>query len=384
MTLPKEPLRPKIVFMHSSNEMYGADKILLEVLSSLPSSDRDRSAVWLPDDLPSGQNRLSDELDSRKIVNEVCSLPVLRRKYLSFSGIWPLLGRMWNTFRKLRDSRPDVVYCTTSAMVFCLVLSRTLGVKRVILHMQEIWSPREAVVLGFLARGAHQILCISAAAKNSLPSHLQARAEILLNAHRASESDLVAVPGNEHLRFVVASRWNSWKGHSSLLAAWDGDNCPGELVILGGPPAMGIGVDVPELVSRLKHRDCISVVGEVEEIIPHLDEADFLVLPSDKPEPFGLVLLEAFARGRAVIASDAGGVLDVVTNGTDGWLYPIGSASGLASVLKSLDANMAQEMGSNARLTYENRFSIDAYRRRFQELWAAVGPDSIGSERAQS
>jgi glycosyltransferase involved in cell wall biosynthesis len=147
---------------------------------------------------------------------------------------------------------------------------------------------------------------------------------------------------------------------------------------------MGIGVDVPELVSTIKHRACVSVVGEVEDIVPYIDAADFLILPSDKPEPFGLVLLEAFARGRAVIASDAGGVLDVVTDGTDGWLYPIGSASGLAAVLKSLDRKVAQEMGRSARLTYDERFSIGAYRGRFQQLWESLITDGNGSECAQS
>lgn len=383
MTQTAETLSPKILFMHSSNEMYGADKILLEVIRGLPARDRGLSAVWLPDDLPKGQNRLGAELDSKGIVNVARALPVLRRRYLSVSGIWPLLGRVWKTFQKLRSKRPDVVYCTTSAMVLCLWLARAVGVKRVVLHMQEIWSPREAAILGLLARGANQIFCISTAARDSLPAHLHSRAEILLNAHSESRSDLVPIPSdNGHLRFVVASRWNSWKGHSSLLEAWNGEDCPGELVILGGPPAIGVSVDVPDIVSRLRHRGCISVVGEVDDIVPYIDSADFLILPSDKPEPFGLVLLEAFARGRAVIASEAGGVVDVVTNGKDGWLYPLASAPGLAAVLNSLDRTMAQQMGRNARLTYEARFSIGAYRRRFLQLWDSTSEDSHRGKRA--
>jgi glycosyltransferase involved in cell wall biosynthesis len=371
-----------IVFMHSSNEMYGADKILLEVLGSLSEKDRARSTVWLPNDLPIEQNRLGDELDAREIANQALTLPVLRRRYLSASGILPLLGRLWKTFRNLRERRPGVVYCTTSAMVLCLGLARAAGVRRVVLHVQEIWSPGEAVILGLLARGAHRIFCISTAARDSLPAHLRSRAEVLLNAHHESGAELLPIlDDGGPLRFVVASRWNSWKGHTSLLAAWNEDPCPGELVILGGPPAMGIGVDVPELVSGLKHRNCVSVVGEVQEIIPHIDAADFLILPSEKPEPFGLVLLEAFARGRAVVASDAGGVLDVVTDGTDGRLYPIGNASDLGEVLRSVDRKMAQKMGINARLTYEERFSIGAYRERFQDLWRALQMDVDGRER---
>ncbi|WP_284983039.1 glycosyltransferase family 4 protein [Arthrobacter sp. efr-133-TYG-118] len=366
--------RPRLIaFMHSSNEMYGADKIVLEVLRALPESDRKRTEVWLPDDLPVGQNRLSFELDSIGVIHDTQPLAVLRRRYLSVSKIAPLISRLWKTFLRLRTKRPDVVYCTTSAMVLCLALARFAGVKHVVLHMQEIWSPREAAVLGLFGRAAHRIFCISGAALDSLPAHLQSRAELLLNAHSEPGSDLVPIRSDDsHLRFVVASRWNSWKGHRSLLDAWNSETCPGELVILGGPPAMGTGVDVPGLIAQVRHGAFVSVVGEVDDITPHIDAADFLILPSEKPEPFGLVLLEAFARGRAVVASDAGGVLDVVTDGFDGRLYPIGRATDLAATLISLDRSMAAQMGKNARISYEQKFSIEAYRTHFRELWTQM------------
>lgn len=367
----------EILFIHSSNEMYGADKILIEVLNSIPDLDRDRSSVWLPDDLPSSENRLGEFLDSLRIKSESRPVPVLRRKYLTVAGFFPLVRKIWITFRTLRRSKIQVVYCTTSAMVLCLSLARLAGVKRVVLHMQEIWSPREATILGFLARGAHEVFCISTAARDSLPAYIRRRAVLLTNAHSELNTSEICEPSRTGpLEFVVASRWNSWKGHRGLLAAWNAELSPGNLTILGGAPVMGAGVDVRELVSQLKHREAVSIVGEVEDISSYIDAADFLVLPSDKPEPFGLVLVESFARGRAVIASDAGGVLDIVTNGHDGLLYPIGDASGLATLLSSVDKDAARRMGTNARQTYEERFSINAYRSRFQELWTVSTNDS--------
>lgn len=299
----------KIVFLHSSNEMYGADKILLEVIRALPDEDRSRCVVWLPDDVPTGQNSLSRALDAMEVSNEIVPMAVLRRRYLKVSGLGPLVARMSRTFIKLRATRPDVVYCTTSAMVLCLPMARLLRVKTIILHMQEIWSPpREAGVLGLFARAARRIFCISNAAKDSLPKQLKERADLLVNAHQDNKTTLVPVSVDpQPLRFVVASRWNAWKGHTPpLLAAWDTEFCPpGELVIMGGPPAVGTGVDVQSLASRVRHSNRITIVGEVDDISPHIDAADFLILPSEQPEPFGLVLLEAFARGRAVVATAA-------------------------------------------------------------------------------
>ncbi|MCZ9882309.1 glycosyltransferase family 4 protein [Arthrobacter sp. B2a2-09] len=371
------------MFLHSSNEMYGADRILLEIVGSLPVEDQKNTLVCLPDDLPGVQNGLGKELDVRGIENISVPLAVIRRRYLSFSGLLPLLRRLWMTYKLLLAERPRVVYCTTSAMIFCLPLARLAGIKNVVLHVQEIWSPREGSVMGLFARGASQIICISRASLDSLPRHLRSRSVLLINAHR--ESGLPLSPylsDSEALQFVVASRWNSWKGHATLLHAWDQDRSPGDLVILGGSPAMGTGVDVPALVASVKHSDRISVVGEVSDIAPYLDSADFLILPSDQPEPFGLVLLEAFARGRAVVASDAGGAKDVVTDGRDGKLFQMGSSEELAACLFSLSRQDAEQMGANARVTYEEKFSIASYGERFREIWCSVSNDGSGREDA--
>lgn len=372
----------KTMFLHSSNEMYGADKILLEILQALPDSAREKVVVCIPEDLPSGDGRLTDTLSNFGVAAITVPLPVLRRRYLSPRGVWPLLGRLWKTFRLLRDSKPDVVYCTTTAMVLCLSLARLAGVRTAVLHVQEIWSGREGHVLGFFSRGAHRILCISQASRDSLPRSLRGRAELLINAHRDSGKVLASMAHDAPLRFVVASRWNSWKGHQTLLEAWDGETSPGELVILGGPPPVGAGVDVPALVANLRHPESVSVLGEVADIEAHLDAADFLILPSDSPEPFGLVVLESFARGRAVIASRAGGVVDVVTDGLNGRLYDIGNAEALRSVLLSMDKQQASIMGSNARKTYEQKFSIGAYKKSFATIWESISGTHESSEHA--
>lgn len=369
------------MFLHSSNEMYGADKILLEILQALPGTARESAVVCIPDDLPPGDGRFMATLSMFGVAAATLPLPVLRRRYLSPRGLWPLFCKLWKTFRLLRHSKPDVVYCTTSAMVLCLPLARLAGARTTVLHVQEIWAGREGQVLGLFSRWANRILCISPASRESLPRSLRDRADLLVNAHKESGKMLVSREDDAPLRFVVASRWNAWKGHRTLLEAWDAETAPGELVILGGLPPIGTGVDVPALVAKLQHPESVSLVGEVADIEAHIDAADFLVLPSDSPEPFGLVVLESFARGRAVIASKAGGVVDVVTDGLDGRLYEIGNADALRSVLVSVDRQQATLMGSNARQTYEQKFSIDAYRKSFAAFWETIG-EQESSERA--
>lgn len=360
----------RVVFLHSSNEMYGADKILVEVLRSLPDDVRAQAEVWLPDDLPPTDRQLSDQLNRLGVANKRQSLPVLRRRYLSVRGITPLAMRLWKTYRSLRRLRPDVVYCTTSAMAICLPLAKFSGVKSTALHLQEIWAPREANVLGLMARFADTIICISSAARNSIPRGLHTRSVLLRNAHRGSNAPLVPLDRlSGPLKFLIASRWNSWKGHASLLGAWDQDESPGQLIILGGPPSVGEGVDVEAIVQDLRHSGSISIVGQVEDISGYIDEVDFLVLPSDKPEPFGLVILEAFARGRPVIASRGGGVLDVVVEGSNGLLFDMGEPSQLHELIHNADRTLAASLGRQARRDFEENFSIESYESSIQNIW---------------
>jgi glycosyltransferase involved in cell wall biosynthesis len=170
------------------------------------------------------------------------------------------------------------------------------------------------------------------------------------------------------LTFAVGSRWNGWKGHRTLLAAWDRLDT-GRLIVLGGPPPSGDAVDVPALVRALRRPDSVVVVGEVDDISPYITQADVVVMPSDRPEPFGLVAIEAFARGRPVIASAAGGLLDIISDGIDGWLFPPQDVEALAGIMSRLVRSTVVEAGRAARTTYERRYTTARYA---EQWWSAV------------
>lgn len=71
-----------------------------------------------------------------------------------------------------------------------------------------------------------------------------------------------------------------------------------------------------------------------------LDRSTVLVLPS-WPEGLGRVVIEAFARGRGVVATGAGGVLDLVTNGIEGILIPPADTDALVETLRRIFAEPA-------------------------------------------
>lgn len=362
----------KVVFLHSSAEMYGSDRMLLAVLDTLPTELQ--AEVWLPDDVMIAPDGLVEGLTARGIPWRVQSLPVLRRRYLTPSGLLGLLRRQRGLARLLRTAGPDAVYLATSALLTGASAARRAGAKTVIVHVQEIWSGLEGRLLGLLGRSLDLAICISRPVQQSMVGPLARRAEVIANAVPDASAALAPLTGRSGpLRFVVASRWNAWKGHSTLLEAWDAAQAPGILTILGGPPPVGSAVDVPKLVSALRHPDSVEIRGEVPSILDVIDASDVVIVPSDSPEPFGLVAIEAFSRGRAVIASDGGGLADIVEDGSTGWLFGRKDADALRTILESLNRDDVERAGLHAREAYEARYSLARFSAEFRTVWGRIG-----------
>lgn len=358
------PNAAPLIFLHPSDELYGADRMLLEMLAALPPDLPVR--VWLPDDLTHPAMPLCTELTRRGIEVEHRSLPILRRAYRTPRALAKLAHRAVRLHRDLRDAAPQAVYCTTSAGLLGAPVARAAGVRLVLGHVQEIWSPFDRRVLSGPARACHHLLAISDAVTRPLPAAIRRRTTVIANAtpEPAIAPSTEAGSGDGPLRFVVASRWNGWKGHGTLLAAWDRLD-RGELTVLGGPPASGDVADVPRLVAGLRRPESVTIMGEVADPSPFIAHADVVLVPSDRPEPFGLVAIEAFARSRPVIASAAGGLLDIVTPGVDGWLFPPGDVAALAHLLATVSRQDVRVRGEEARRTYEKRFGVE----RFATEW---------------
>jgi glycosyltransferase involved in cell wall biosynthesis len=356
--------RHGLIFIHPSDELYGADRMLLELLQAVPSGMG--VEVWLPTDLVHVQEPLCLELERRGFAVRHIDLPIMRRAYRTPSQAAKLARRLLVLTVALRRARPEVVYCTTSAAFLGAPVARAVGVANVVGHVQEIWTRSDRAVLGLAARACHRLLAISTAAADGLPDRLRLRAAVVPNATPEPVVHTSLTGRSGPLQFVVASRWNGWKGHRTLLAAWARACHPGHLVVLGGPPASGETVDVRALVAELDCPESVTVVGEVSDVAPFLDAADVVLMPSDKAEPFGLVAIEAFARDRPVIASSAGGLLDVVTSGEDGWLFPPGDVEALSELIRKLTREDVTRAGKLARLTYERRFTVAEYSARWR------------------
>ena len=183
---------------------------------------------------------------------------------------------------------------------------------------------------------------------------------------------------------VFVGRITRQKGVPHLLRAGLAFDPRAQIVLLAG------AADTPELaaetdaaVAELRaRRDAVFLVSEMlprEDVRQVLAHATVFVCPSVY-EPLGIVNLEAMASGTAVVASDVGGIPEVVDDGVTGLLVhydagdPDAFEAGLAAAVNELvgDPDRAAAMGAAGRQRAIDQFGWDVAARRTLEIYESL------------
>lgn len=136
-----------------------------------------------------------------------------------------------------------------------------------------------------------------------------------------------------------------------------------------------------KLITDLSLSSSISVLGHLPrpELEQHFATAWVQAVPSSWAEPFGMVAAEAMMRGTSVVASDCGGLTEIVRDGQTGFLVPPNDVNALAAALLLLLRNreMSERMGRAGREVALACFSdvtyVDKFVRLYQTLCQKVG-----------
>jgi len=159
------------------------------------------------------------------------------------------------------------------------------------------------------------------------------------------------------LNILFVSRLEGRKGVGYLLKAFQRVKAeiPQARLILVGP---GNKSRYSDWVKAVKLKDVVFAgLTSYEDLPRYYRTADVFCVPAVGRESFGIVLLEAMAAGKPVIASDIDGYANVLTHGVDGLLVPPKDVKTLAYALISLLNNEAlrQQMGANGRRKVEGQ-----------------------------
>src|SRR5262249_34954493 len=138
-----------------------------------------------------------------------------------------------------------------------------------------------------------------------------------------------ALPGT--LRIGLVSTFASWKGHDVFLeAARQIDDPRVRFFVVGGPVYSTRGSqrtpdEVRQQIAALGLEKRCGLIPFQREPAPVFVALDVLVHASSKPEPFGRTVAEGMSAGRAVVASNAGGVPEQIVDEVSGLLFPPGN-----------------------------------------------------------
>lgn len=142
------------------------------------------------------------------------------------------------------------------------------------------------------------------------------------------------------------------------------------LLIVGDGPERD---RLQRLIAELGLLPSVSLLGQLShpEMERHFTTAWVQVIPSRWAEPFGLVAVDAMMRGTAVVASDSGGLTEIVQNCNTGFLVPPGNANALAEALLHLLQNreLAEQMGRVGRKRALAHFSEVTFVDKFISLY---------------
>ena len=287
---------------------------------------------------------------------------------------------------RLRAARPDIVHAHLfhAAMVVALLRGSTTA-QLVLSHqhgdhfMASSLRMHEALDQWAGRRFTRVVGCSQAVADYLLYRYRYAPARVSFIRNGWSGSPLEPMPDDEP-RVVCVARLRRQKDHPTLLRAFAGVRRVEPrawLDLVGDGPERE---SLQTLASELGIRDRVVFHGDVADVWPLLSHATVFAL-SSAYEPLGIAALEAMAAGLPVVATDVGGLREVVRPGETGWLVPQGDSGRLEAHLTELlkDRARSAALGSNGRRAAEAHRSAAmaaAFLELYDQIAAAGAPES--------
>lgn len=177
----------------------------------------------------------------------------------------------------------------------------------------------------------------------------------------------------------LVGRLSPWKGQHVFLeaAAQVRKECPEARFQIIGSAMFGeedYEAKIRQMRETLELQDCVEFTGFREDVPDLIRRMDVLVHASTIGEPFGQVVVEGMIAGKPVVATNGGGVPEIVQDGVTGWLVPMGESAPMAeAILKLLrDPQKAAQMGAAGRQRVLDHFSIELTARRVEAVYAQL------------
>jgi len=388
-----------VLFFHQSSDLYGSDRTLLYLVRRL---DR---AIFEPIVVLPTEGPLSHQLAALGIEVHILPLALVQTSSLNVAGCYRLARKMFRSVRAIHrvfaHRQISIVHSNTLAVLSGAVWARALGIPHVwhvheMVHQSRIVRRLVATMVKLLSNA---VVFNSHATKNHLiEGHpkLNGKSVVIWNGIATPlqrETEAVRVRqelgiDKDRILVVMVGRLSSRKGQMMLVEAaqrlWNRNVKDVTFLIVGSPAPNQehIWQELLDYIESTTLRANIVVWNFREDIDPIWEACDIAVVPSIEPESFGLVAIEAMAAKKPVVASNHGGVAEIVVHGHTGMLVTPRDTNALADAIESLvsDSQRRRRYGRNGYKRFQHLFTLTEYARGFNNLYCHLLNHTIPSK----
>ncbi|WP_057870784.1 glycosyltransferase family 4 protein [Liquorilactobacillus ghanensis] len=382
-----------ILYLHAGAEMYGADKILLELVTGLDKT-KFNPIVILPN-----EGILKEKLQKKGINTYVINYPILRRKYFNLKGIinysvdYFKYSRRIIDFLNKRKLKIDIIHVNTTAVLEGIYLKKKLNTK-LLWHVHEIIINPKFVfktISWLIGKYADKCVVVSKAVKIHLlkSNNIESgKIEIIYNGVDSNKFSSnvenrylfkeLNIPRNS-IRVGVIGRINAWKGQDDFLDAAIPllDIHPTLYLFIIGSAFSGQEWRVSALKKRIKKEQNNSRIIYLpfrEDVAAIQNFLNLLVLPSINPDPLPTVVLEAMACGKPVVGYAHGGVTEMVSDNYNGLLAEPRDTVDLRLKISSIISSPQKiaKLGINSKKRQLKYFSVESLIMNFESIYDRI------------
>lgn len=373
----------RILFLHSSSDLYGASKILLAV-TELCQKNSHKVTVVL-----SENGELAHKLEQTGAEVLILDLGILRRQYLSLQGLINRTITIFKAYKNLnkicKEKQIDLIYSNTTGVIVGIFVATHQKIRH-LWHVHEIIEkpyPLFRFLSYLLNKKQNQTIVVSEAVKKHWEKKVQAeKIKVLYNGvdywlFDSKESSFRAEVGIAPDAIVVGmmGRVHFWKGQDYFLkiAGVLHKTFPKSIFVSVGDAFPGYEYLYDNLNKIIQEEQLQEVVKQIKyrsDIVNIYNALDLFILPSLLPDPAPAVVTEAMACGLPVAITQQGGAVEMIEENISGILLPLNSPVEAAKKIAPLlqDVAARKEMGAQARARIEKHFSRALFNKKIIEL----------------
>jgi glycosyltransferase involved in cell wall biosynthesis len=311
------------------------------------------------------------------------------KSLLRFREAWSVLSYIWQLIFFIRRNNIDLVHTNSLKSDIIGGIAGRLAMRPVLWHVRdridgEYLPQRVVSFFRLLCRTVpHYVIANSFSTLRTLESQegssKRNRMTVVHDGTHVGELDRERDHDHQPARIGLVGRICSWKGQHVFLraAAIVHKTYPHVEFAMIGSALFGereYEAELHRLTKELGLEEFVHFAGFRKDVEAAIAELDVLVHASTIGEPFGQVIIEGMAAGKPVVATDGGGVPEIVQDGDTGILVPMNDAQAMASAISKLlaDPNLAKAMGSRGRKRVLQQFTVGHTARKVESIYGSI------------